>query len=198
MGLSQAAAQKLTCRLFKRTSPPEQLRLYSDIALNGAHVEPDPSKVAEVFEGWLFVDSVFPIQIARWDFRHFIGLLREESLLDALKCRLEYVRAHGFKIVSLEPHKKDGGVFVRFAYTASDSEVALKTIEHELSEVTTTHGGVPSWLGLSKGKVWMVRGTPWREDMYRYASPIIKVAFDGPDVQEQTLYHLFRVCRLFF
>ncbi len=35
--------------------------------------------------------------------------------------------------------------------------------------------------------------------MHRFASPILKVAFEGPDIQEQALYELCRVCtsRLF-
>lgn len=32
--------------------------------------------------------------------------------------------------------------------------------------------------------------------MNRFASPILKVAFEGPDVQEQPLYELCRVCTL--
>ncbi|KAG6854990.1 hypothetical protein C0991_009813 [Blastosporella zonata] len=188
--LSQPPAQKL---IFRRTSLLAQRRSYSEVA-NGTQAESGSSKVVEEVpsrEGWLFVDSVFPIQISKWDFRHYIGLLREESLLDALESRLEHVKVHDFKAISLEPHEKDGGVFVRFAYTASEPEDALKTIKHELSDVTAKHG-IPSWLGLNKGKIWVVKGTPWREDMDRYASPIINVAFDGPDLQEQSLYQLFR------
>ncbi|KAG6910918.1 hypothetical protein DXG01_006601 [Tephrocybe rancida] len=182
---------------LKRTAISAR-KSYSEVATNGPQAEPGPSNLitanaAEAREGWLFVDSVFPIQIAKWDFRHYIGLLREEYLLDVLECRLQHVKAHGFKATSLEPHEKDGGVFVRFTYTASNPEAALKSIEQELSKVAVQHGGsMPSWLGLNKGKVWMVKGTPWREDMNRYASPIIKVAFDGPDLQEQSLYQLFR------
>ena len=31
------------------------------------------------------------------------------------------------------------------------------------------------------------------QDMNRYASPIVKVAFDGPDVKEEALYWILRV-----
>jgi hypothetical protein len=31
------------------------------------------------------------------------------------------------------------------------------------------------------------------QDLDRYASPIVQVKFDGPDIQEQSLYQLFRV-----
>lgn len=33
--------------------------------------------------------------------------------------------------------------------------------------------------------------------MNRFASPIIRVDFDGVDLQEETLYHTFRVFPLF-
>ncbi|KAF8078176.1 RNA12 protein-domain-containing protein [Lyophyllum atratum] len=154
--------------------------------------EPSTSKPAEPREGWLFVDSVFPIQIARWDIRHYIGIFREEFLLNALKDRLDSIKTHDFKVLSLEPHQKDGGVFVRFSYSAGDPEGALKTIESHLAEESAKHGGLPSWLGLRKGSMWLVKGTPWREDMNRFASPILKVAFEGPDVHEQSIYQIFR------
>jgi hypothetical protein len=74
------------------------------------------------------------------------------------------VRAHGFELRSLEPHPKDGGVFVKFAYDpgASDAD-ALRTILQELRNHVAKHGGVPSWIGLPTGNIWHVKGSPWRE-----------------------------------
>ncbi|KAG6811871.1 hypothetical protein H0H92_005447 [Tricholoma furcatifolium] len=167
-------------RLLRRRFGPPFQRLASSQASN------------EVQQGWLFADSVFPIHIAKWDFRHYIGLLREEDLLDLVKSRLEEVTAYDFKVVSLEPHEKDGGVFVRFSYSAKDQEAALTSIQSELFNLVERDGGFPSWLGLNKGRAWVVKGTPWREDMDRYASPVVKVTFEGPNLQEQTLYQLFR------
>ncbi|KAK0502922.1 RNA12 protein-domain-containing protein [Armillaria luteobubalina] len=142
-------------------------------------------------EACVFVDSVFPIQLSRFDIRRYIGFLREEGLVQSLRDRLSSVNAHGFRITSLEPHPKDGGVFVRFAYKA-DSENALERIEQELKRNIQDHGGLPSWLGPSTGNVWVVKGIPWNEDMYHFASPIVKVAFEGPDVHQETLYKLLR------
>ncbi|KAF8556910.1 hypothetical protein OG21DRAFT_506541 [Imleria badia] len=142
-------------------------------------------------EGWLFVDSVFPIRLGIWDVRHYIGLFREESLLGELESRLSVVKKHGFKVLSLQPYQKDGGVFVKFAYSASDKESALKDIEDELREEADKHA-MPSWAGLDWGNVWLVKGQPWLEDMNRYPSTMVKVGFEGPDVQEETLYDLFR------
>ncbi|KAH0584119.1 hypothetical protein H2248_009688 [Termitomyces sp. 'cryptogamus'] len=195
--LCQAAPQRLRYR-FRDNSILVHRQSYSDAPINKAQGPADLSAKTTVVnhcqwhEGWLFADSVFPIQIAKWDFRHYIGLLREESLLEIIGHRLEHIQTQGFKITSLEPYKKDGGVFIRFIYKTSDPENALKSIEHELSEAVVKHGGLPSWLGFNKGNIWMVKGTPWREDLDRYASPIVSVAFDGPDIQEQSLYELFR------
>ncbi|KAH7927744.1 hypothetical protein BV22DRAFT_257665 [Leucogyrophana mollusca] len=143
-------------------------------------------------EGWLFVDSVFPIRLGVWDLRHYVGVFREETLLSSLEAQLSTVKTHDFRVLSLEPHPKDGGVFVRFSYGAGNPRNALETIESALRQETIKQGGLPSWAGLGRGNLWLVKGHPWREDMNRYASPVIKVAFDGPDIQEESLYEIFR------
>ncbi|OSX64663.1 hypothetical protein POSPLADRAFT_1044153 [Postia placenta MAD-698-R-SB12] len=124
--------------------------------------------------------------------RRYIGYFREEVLLDRLRSVLADVKVHGFKVLNLEPHPKDGGVFVRFRCNASSNDAALSEVVHSLRQYTAEHGGVPSWAGLSGGNVWLVKGKPWREDMNRYASPILRVAFEGPDVPEESLYDLLR------
>ncbi|KAG5651524.1 hypothetical protein H0H81_008336 [Sphagnurus paluster] len=120
------------------------------------------------------------------------SIFREEYLLDALRARLDSVNTNNFQVLSVEPYQKDGGVFVRFSYSASDQDTALSSIESDLTEEANKHGGLPSWFGLERGNIWLVKGIPWLEDMNRYASPIVKVIFEGPDVQEQALYKLFR------
>ncbi|KAG6820790.1 hypothetical protein H0H93_011555 [Arthromyces matolae] len=151
-----------------------------------------PTRELERHEGWLFADSVFPIQIAKWDLRHYLGTLREESLIETIRQRLEHVKTHDFKVMSLEPHEKDGGVFVRFSFTSSNPETILQAIEHDVQSAVGRYGGIPSWLAVNRGRIWMVKGTPWREDMDRYASALVQVAFEGPDIREQQLYELFR------
>ncbi|BEJ12329.1 hypothetical protein CspHIS471_0207890 [Cutaneotrichosporon sp. HIS471] len=42
------------------------------------------------------------------------------------------------------------------------------------------------------GRVWMVRGRQWTEDMNRFPSARLRVEFDGPDVSQEVLYTLFR------
>lgn len=140
----------------------------------------------------MFVDSVLPVRLGTWDVRRYIGYFREEVLLDRLRSVLADVKVHNFKVLNLEPHSKDGGVFVRFRYNAGSDDAALSEVVHSLRQHTAEHGGVPSWAGLSGGNVWLVKGKPWREDMNRYASPILRVAFEGPDVPEESLYDLLR------
>lgn len=103
---------------------------------------------------------------------------------------------------------KDGGVFVNFQYypkepsgienigaprTASTTTTALAEIEQTLTEHIVAKGGLPSWLGVRHGNVWKVRGTPWREDMRRFASSILRVSFEGPDVCDELIWKTLRV-----
>jgi hypothetical protein len=143
-------------------------------------------------------------------FRYIFGHLRQERLLDTLSELISQVHTHGFKPIFIEPLVKDGGVFVHFEYTPSQSEDVLSNIQSDLRSHVQSQGGVPSSAGLRRGNIWIVQGQPWREvpflssfnlagsqilfqDMNRFASPIIRVAFDGADPQEETLYHTFRV-----
>ncbi|TFK42802.1 RNA12 protein-domain-containing protein [Crucibulum laeve] len=158
-------------------------------------VAPPASPPTPLREAWLYVDSVFPIQIARWDIRHYIGMIRSETLLTTLQSRLQSVTTRDFRVLELDPQQKDGGVFVKFSYTPDaeeQDEEVLAEIESALREEGSKKGGLPSWSGLRGGNVWLVKGTPWREDMNRFASPILQIAFEGPDVHEQLLYQLCR------
>ncbi|KAJ7105752.1 RNA12 protein-domain-containing protein [Mycena crocata] len=145
----------------------------------------------------VFVDN-FPIRFGFWDLRHYIALYRETAVLEELRARLLNVKAHSFTVLDFQPDHKSGGTFVTFEFTASDPEDALKTIEAELTEESKQHGGFPSWLGdgfpswLGGARVWLVKGNPWIEDMRRYPSSFVNVTFDGPDIREERLYHLFR------
>ncbi|KAK7015902.1 mitochondrial escape protein 2 [Paramarasmius palmivorus] len=121
--------------------------------------------------------------------RRYIGLLREENLISSIQERFCNSNIDDFQLVSVEPHPKDGGVFVKFRYNSAIQE---DQVEQELRERARKHGGLPSWIGRRVQGIWLVRGSPWKEDMNRFASPIIKVAFEGPDVHEESLYRLLR------
>ncbi|KAF9557696.1 hypothetical protein CPC08DRAFT_640029 [Agrocybe pediades] len=146
-------------------------------------------------EAWLYVDSVFPVQLGRWDLRHYIGIIRQEHLLSTLQSRLEKLNdVHGFKPLEYQPQSKDGGVFVRFSYVPPETEQGdeCAALQTALNEQVVKDGALPTWWGLGSGKLWLVRGSPWKEDMDRFASPILRFKFEGPDIQDQSLYELVR------
>lgn len=112
--------------------------------------------------------------------RKYIGYFFEEHLLHSIKDQLARVNAHGFEIQSVESHRKEGGVFVTFSYTASETEnqATLTDIINQLNEQASQKSGIPSWLpGFNRGKIWLVKGKPWKEvsnphspnDIYSYA-----------------------------
>ncbi|KAH9857835.1 RNA12 protein-domain-containing protein [Lenzites betulinus] len=196
--LRTLASSSTTQRLLVTSSAGHtgRLRHFADSATAGAVAADQELQQnvphAQTSEGWLWVDSVFPVRLGRWDLRPYIGYTFEEGLLERLRILLSKVNTHDFQVVSLEPHSKDGGVFVKFKYSAEDTDTALPTILENLRENVHSHGGVPSWVGLSTGEVWLVKGSPWKEDLNRYATAIVKVSFDGPDVPEEQLYDLLR------
>ncbi|KAF9262196.1 exonuclease [Marasmius fiardii PR-910] len=143
-------------------------------------------------KGAIYLDSILPIQIGRFDLRRHIRVFREESLLESIRERFSPITNHNFVIESIETQAKDGGVFVKFRFTSDDPENAVKDIESEFRSRVNESGGLPSWSGKHVNGVWLVRGTPWLEDMRRFPSGLVKVSFEGPDVHEESLYNLFR------
>ncbi|KAJ7090200.1 RNA12 protein-domain-containing protein [Mycena belliarum] len=146
---------------------------------------------AAPLRGRVYVDT-FPVRLGIWDLRHYVALLREDHVLETLKTRLSNVKAHSFTVVDIQPYQRDGGALVAFSYINRDAEDALKMIETELRAEAKKHGGLPTWLG-GGGDVWLVKGQPWLEDMRRFPSSILHVAFqNGPDIREERLYQLLR------
>ncbi|KAF8208542.1 exonuclease [Mycena galopus ATCC 62051] len=146
------------------------------------------SEKAPKIKRYLFVDA-FP---GAWDIHWNIARYRDKPTLEALRLRLSQIKAHGFTLVSLEPHHKDGGVMCGFEFMANDEEAALKTIEAELKAETEKHGGLPSWVKGDGSRCWLVKGKPWIEDMRRYPTTFLRVTFDGPDILEDRLYEILR------
>lgn len=150
-------------------------------ALRSSHSQAGSGQKSDAY---LFVDSVFPIRLGRWEYvyfhflqaashllrslRHYVGLLREGSLLNNLRSSLELVHAHGFHVLSLEPRHKDGGVFVHFQYLKDDSNRALDDILIQTRHFFAENNGPPSWMGSRyAGNAWLVKGNPWREVRHR-------------------------------
>lgn len=98
--------------------------------------------------------------------RHYLGVLDQENLLSGLESRLAKLSpVYDFKPLEYKPNNKDGGVFVRFSYTPPDVEESQhwSVLQSALSEEAEKHGGMPSWIGMWTGNLWVVRGTPWNE-----------------------------------
>ncbi|KAJ7286029.1 RNA12 protein-domain-containing protein [Mycena rebaudengoi] len=152
----------------------------------------DQATQTQIHQGRVFVPGVYPIRISFWDLRYYIGAFREEYLLGSLRSRLSNVKAHSFTVTDVQTYRKDGGVFVTFEFTASDRDDGLNTILQELGQEAKKHGGLPSWSGIGSRNVWSVKGKPWTEDMGRFASSFLSVAFDGPDIRDEQLYELLR------
>lgn len=97
-------------------------------------------------------------------FRYVFGLIRQEHVIESLRSKLSTVDLANFEVLSVEPHVKDGGVFVRFKYPQLDGQPeSADLIQEKLREHVEKHGGIPSWAGMSKGNIWVVKGEPWRE-----------------------------------
>jgi hypothetical protein len=94
--------------------------------------------------------------------RTYFAYANEEALLAALETRLSRVKARNFRVLSVESHIKDGGVFVKFSYDAENGPASLQDVQKELDELNKER--LPSWPGSrGLGKIWMVQGTPWIE-----------------------------------
>ncbi|KAG7086673.1 hypothetical protein E1B28_002613 [Marasmius oreades] len=150
------------------------------------------SSDSNVHRGAIYLDSIFPIQLGRFDLRAHIRYFREERLLDSIRKRFSPISLHNLAIEAIETQAKDGGVFVKFQFTSDHPENAVRDIEYEFRSRANEGGGLSSWSGKHVKGVWLVRGTPWLEDMYRFPSLMVKVSFEGPDVHEESLYNLFR------
>jgi len=108
----------------------------------------------------LLPGSEYPIlhtrPLAHWiSFRHYIGILRQDYLLESLQKKLK--SSTQFEVLDVQPHMKDGGVYVKIAYSPTED------IERVVREEVERAGGIPSWHGLSPGNVWLMKGTPWKE-----------------------------------
>jgi hypothetical protein len=84
--------------------------------------------------------------------------------VERLRSFLCSVDLHDFELLSLEPQVKDGGVFARFRYRDFDgSGSAVGDIQERLREEVEKQGSLPSWMGLGRSDIWVVKGDPWRE-----------------------------------
>ncbi|CUA76051.1 Mitochondrial escape protein 2 [Rhizoctonia solani] len=191
-------------RNYRARLATPQKRFYADDALSAEINAKDSTPGRKT--GWFFVETLFPVRLTKYDPRYYFANLRKDTIIERVKTVLESTNVHGFKVLDIEPRIKDGGVFVHFEYisplgsgASEDPAVrltelkAMADLQAAIQTSATKQGGIPSWLGFSAPrKFWLVRGRPWREDMDRFASAIIKTEFDGPDVHLESLYDVLR------
>ncbi|KJE05169.1 exonuclease [Cryptococcus gattii NT-10] len=79
-----------------------------------------------------------------------------------------------------------------YSSRAEDGEDAAADVD-EGGLVKGSAGAVKGLKGAAGGgRVWVVKGKQWTEDMNRFPSNRLRVEFDGPDVSQEMLYTLFR------
>ncbi|CAE7087409.1 unnamed protein product [Rhizoctonia solani] len=202
--LRESARLQVFSRNYRARLVTPQIRSYADDALSAEINAKDSTPGRKT--GWFFVEALFPVRLTKYDPRHYFANLRKDAIIERVKTVLESTDVHGFKVLDIEPRIKDGGVFVHFEYisplgasTSEDPAVrltelkAVADLQAAIQASAAKRGGIPSWLGFSAPrKFWLVRGRPWREDMDRFASAIIKTEFDGPDVHLESLYDVLR------
>lgn len=129
----------------------------------------------------LYISSIFPIRYGRFDPRYAYSLLREHSLLDYLRSRLNET---GVVVQSIESRLREGGAFV----TVSDHDsLSTKSLRHQLID-----NGSLRKITMLNTNVFPVLGSPFNEDMDRYPSAQLKVEFQGLDISQEELYNIFR------
>ncbi|KAF9116865.1 mitochondrial escape protein 2 [Mortierella sp. AM989] len=152
--------------------------------------------------GLLYIDNAYPLKMGWWDARY--SLLRPgwKSLERKAKNELvppEDAMPFHFKVGGIEPRQevtwlKDGGMFVHFSYVHPNSyttKEALKEIESRCELYLQGHGHY-MWFNLQKVRAFLVKGTPFLEDMAsRYPNKKVRIEYTGT-LGIEGLYTLFR------
>ncbi|KAF9115099.1 mitochondrial escape protein 2 [Mortierella sp. AM989] len=147
--------------------------------------------------GMLYFDNVYPLKMGWWDFRDSIMKPGWRSLERKAKNELvppENGMPFEFKVGGIEPRLKDGGMYVHFSYIRPESYTtreALKEIESRCEQHLIGHNHY-MWFNLQKVRAFLVKGTPFLEDMAsRYPNKKVRVEYTG-DMNVEGLYTIFR------
>ncbi|KAK9476715.1 RNA12 protein-domain-containing protein [Lipomyces japonicus] len=160
---------------------------YEEIAHSTGLIERKPG------EGLVYFDNIYPVRYSIWDIRQLLVeyvLRRNEVDLVA------YIKKHAFpKDLSVEikqviPRPKDGGLIVKFAWdVANHTEEELQQQIEDTVEINAPR----AWFNpIQKLHSYKVKGIPWVEDLHRFPSSRLRVVFEGPDIEQEGLYFLFR------
>ncbi|TIA97672.1 hypothetical protein E3P77_02952 [Wallemia ichthyophaga] len=120
-------------------------------------------------------------EYGRFDPRYAYSLLREHSLIDYLRTRLN---DNGIRVHSIESRLREGGAFVT---VSEDNSLSTKSIRNQLID-----NGNLRKTTLLNTNVFPVIGSPFNEDMDRYPSAQLRVDYNGPQISQEELYNIFR------
>ncbi|KAI9798696.1 MAG: hypothetical protein M1825_005023 [Sarcosagium campestre] len=100
------------------------------------------------------------------------------------------------QITEIIPRIKDGGAFVKFSHPEGTSP---KELEGRLKDALKQEPIRPWFNPLRRVRTFLVKGTPWIEDLYRIPSSRLKVEFvptspgeQAVELSQEQLYTLFR------
>lgn len=153
---------------------------------------------------YIYLDSVTPIPIARFDPRSLLAKLQFPTQLISIQSLVEDTLSRTGIPLTLDniiPREKDGGVLIKFSGLAQESE--QRSLEESLRESVSTSSlksylipSFPSLFSPPRPTVHLVVGSPFLEDMHRYPNRILRVEFEGPDPTLEDLYTAFRPVRI--
>ncbi|RMZ89982.1 hypothetical protein DV736_g2777, partial [Chaetothyriales sp. CBS 134916] len=160
-------------------------------------------------EGIFFFDNIFPLKL-QWLTR--IPFLNPDQSVPELLKRVNNPNlalsdpagiiqraipsSMPLKITEIIPRLREGGAYVKFSH---DSHISPEQLEGTLKAYLQEKPIRPWFNPVRRVRVFLVRGKPWIEDLYRIPSSRLKVEFlptspeaSAAELTQETLYSLFR------
>ncbi|KAK9465479.1 RNA12 protein-domain-containing protein [Lipomyces arxii] len=143
-------------------------------------------------ETLMYFDNIFPVRYSLWDPRYFLTRWFLSQDPDKLA---KYIKSKSVpkgllaEVEDFIPRAKDGGAIVKFKIQDGTAEdIAVKQIK----DYVNTSAVRPWYNPFQFIRCFRIKGVPWIEDLHRFPSSRLRVEFEGPDLDEATLYSYFR------
>ncbi|KAK9364656.1 RNA12 protein-domain-containing protein [Lipomyces kononenkoae] len=143
-------------------------------------------------EGLLYFDNLAPLMYSLWDVQHRITsfILRQNAASS-----IDFVKEKAIppdlqiECEQIIPRPKDGGAIVKFR---KKGQITNDEVESKIQAYLQEHPIRP-WFNPFRPVVsFVIKGVPWIEDLHRFPSSRLRVEFEGPDLDQETLYFYFR------